>query len=75
MKFNDYDLFTVGETLYLVKDVDLYIDDVTVKTFKEDAELEVIEIIREGGYGFANVDIEGYVIKLGLDELYDMVFD
>jgi hypothetical protein len=77
MKFNDYDLFEVGEMWYLLKDEKLIIAEDEVKTFKENSDVLIVEINREGntGYGFAMVNIEGYSFKFGLDELFDMVFE
>jgi hypothetical protein len=76
IKFSDYDLFTVGENWYLVKDEEFIVgaDDETV-IFKEGANVEIVDIIKEGGYGQASIKIEDYSFIIGLDELYDMVWE
>lgn len=75
---NDYDQFEVGEALYLVKEVELYVeanDGEKPVIFNEDTEMVIDSISKESGYGYAVVTIEGYKTKLGLDEIYDIVFD
>lgn len=78
MKFsNDYDIFEVGEIWYLIKSDDIYCGENydELKHFDEGAELEILGIEKETGYGKAIVEINGNHTLLRLDELYDMVMD
>lgn len=72
---NDYNVFEVFETWYLNKNEELYVnkDNTHSIVFKEGTEIIILEILEESAYGDAIIRIEGFEIKVGLDELYDMV--
>lgn len=73
--FNDYDMFNVGETWYMVKEDDIYDDNGKLHHFDAESEVVIKNISKESGYGMAIVEIEGHKTHLGLDELYDLVLD
>jgi hypothetical protein len=75
---SDYDIFEENETWYTVKPEEIYVEGLAGEElikFEEGAEIEIISISRDSGYGMAEVFIEGRKTILGLDELYDMVMD
>lgn len=73
IKYPEYNIFEAGETWELIKD-ESFIFEVTV-TFKAGSYVEIISIEEEGVYGKAEIKIENRTFYLGLDELYDMVYE
>lgn len=71
----DYDVFEVGETWTLLNDEEFFVGIDTIRKFKKNTDVEILEVKKESGYGKAKISMEGYEFNIGLDELYDMVFE
>lgn len=76
---NDYDLFEVGETWYTVQSEHIHVlvneDDTDLLQFDVGSEIVILDIEKESAYGSACVAINRYETRLGLDELYNMVWE
>lgn len=76
---SNYDLFEIGETWYTVQTEHIYIDvnenDTDLLQFDTGSEIVILDIEKESAYGTAYLTINGYETRLGLDELYSLVWE